>query len=314
MELRHLRYFVAIAEEGSFIRAAERLKISQPPLSQQIQNLETELQFQLFDRSKRQIQLTKAGSLFLEKCYRILSQMDLAIEDGRRISRGEIGRLVVGYINTTFYSTPREMLRVFRARYPEVELVLLELLSSEQVADLHNSQIDVGFAFMPIHDEDLSMETAFDDQWVVALADKHPLADQPFVRMEELANEYFIIHPHKVKSIFYDQILKLCQQAGFIPKVAQEVIQILTAVNMVAAGMGIALVPGCASNIRVNGVVFKKIYPEPPILTLGVIWRKNDPSPVLQAFLEVVREIREQYDVIGNFSDLKDPIAPAPLN
>src|SRR3978361_823407 len=121
MELRHLRYFVAIAEEGSFIRAAERLNIAQPPLSQQIQNLEAELQFQLFDRSKRQVQLTKAGHLFLEKCYRILSQMELAIEDARRISRCEIGRLVVGYINTTFYSTPREMLRVFRARFPEVE-------------------------------------------------------------------------------------------------------------------------------------------------------------------------------------------------
>ncbi len=311
MELRHLRYFVAIAEEGSFIRAAERLQIAQPPLSQQIQNLEAELQFQLFDRSKRQVQLTKAGHLFLEKCYRILSQMEMAIEDARRISRGEIGRLVVGYINTTFYSTPREMLRAFRARYPEVELVLRELLTAEQLADLHNSQIDVGFAFMPVQDEGLSSEVAFKDKFVAAIPETHALANQPFVRMEELANESFILHPHKVKSIFYDQILKLCRQAGFIPKVSQEVIQIHTAVNMVAAGMGVALVPGCASSIRVNGVVFKNLYPDPPALTLGVAWRKNDPSPVLQAFLGVVREIRELADLEASLSGLEELTKPA---
>ncbi|MBN9388568.1 MAG: LysR family transcriptional regulator [Chloroflexi bacterium] len=310
MELRHIRYFVAIAEEGSFIRAAERLQIAQPPLSQQIQNMENELQFQLFDRSKRQVQLTRAGSLFLEKCYRILNQMDLAIEDARRISRGEIGRLVVGYINTTFYSTPREMLRVFRLRYPEVELVLRELLTAEQLADLHNSQIDVGFAIMPIQDEALSSEVAFEDKFIVALPENHPLAGQPFVRLEDLANEAFIMHPHKVKSIFYDQIIRLCQQAGFTPKISQEVIQIHTSVNMVAAGMGVALVPGCASSIRVSGVVFKTLYPDPPSLTLGVVWRKNDPSPVLQAFLDVVREIRELADAVDSLAELRDRIAP----
>lgn len=293
MEFRHLRYFIAVAEERNFSRAAERLNMAQPPLSRQIQDLEEELQFQLFDRSKRQVQLTDAGQLFLERAYRIFSQVELAMEEGRRISRGEIGRLVVGYINTTFYSTPREMLRVFRARFPQVELVLQELLTAEQIEALHNSQIDVGFAIMPIEDETLSSEIAFKDNFVAALPENHGLSHLPFIHLETLANEPFILHPHKVKSIFYDQIMRLCQQAGFSPKVSQEVIQIHTAVNMVAAGMGVALVPGCVKNINVSGVVFKEIYQMPTTLNLGVVWRREDPSPVLKAFLNVVKEIRQ---------------------
>lgn len=293
MEFRHLRYFIAVAEEGSFIRAAKRLNMAQPPLSRQIQDLEEELEFQLFDRSKRQVELTEAGRLFLERAYRIHSQIEQAVDDARRISRGEIGRLRVGYINTTFYDIPRKMLRVFRNRFPQVVLVLQELLTAEQIEALHYSQIDVGFAIMPTNDESLSEEIAFRDKFVVALPESHPLAHEPFVNLEALSNEFFILHPHKIKSIFYDKILKLCRQAGFTPKVSQEVIQIHTAVNMVAAGMGVAIVPGCAENIRVSGVVFKALYQSSPTLDLGVVWRKDDPSPVLKAFLNVVREVRQ---------------------
>jgi DNA-binding transcriptional LysR family regulator len=302
MELHHLRYFVIVAEEHNFTRAAERLSITQPPLSQQIRNLEDELGFQLFDRSRRQLELTPAGLLFYKRALKILAQVDQTIEGAKRISKGEPERLTIGYVNFAFYTTPLqttplELLQTFQMQFPDVELVLHELLTAEQVEALNNSEIDLGIAIMPVKDENLAFEIIVQDKFQILLPADHRLAQEEVIDLEDLADESFILHPHNIKSEFHNKILHIFQQAGFRPKVSQEVIQLNSVVKMVAARMGIALVPSCTQNISNAGVVFRDINQKEinrgvTEVDLGLVWRKRDSSRLVQALIKMVKDLK----------------------
>jgi DNA-binding transcriptional LysR family regulator len=244
MELRHLRYFVTLAEELHFGRAAERLHIAQPPLSQQIRQLETELGFQLFHRTKRTVQLTEAGQVFLAQVQGIFRQLEQAIQVGRQTSRGEMGQLVIGFVSSAAYNVLPNILRTFRTRVPGVSLELHELTTNEQSQWLREGRIDVGFLRPPVEEDLFNFEIIFEEALVVALPEAHSLANQSSVSLRSLSNDPFILFPRTLAPGLYDQIISLCQQADFSPILAQEAIQMQTIVSLVAAQMGVAIVRG----------------------------------------------------------------------
>lgn len=293
MEMRHLRYFIAVAEELHFSRAAERLHMAQPPLSQQIQQLETELGVELFHRkTKRQVQLTAAGQVFLQEAYRLLAQLEQAIERTQRTGRGEIGQLRIGFISSVTYDVLPAILREFRAQFPEVELVLQELTTTEQEQALLHHRIQVGFVHPPLTDESLSWECIQRQPLVVALPETHLLAQQEQLSVRSLSKESFILFPRYLSAGLYDQILSLCQQQGnFTPKVAQEAIQMQTIIGLVSAGMGIAIVPFSFQNLRRSGVVYRAVEEETPLVEVAVARRKEEEIPVLREFLQVARQV-----------------------
>ena len=288
MELRHLRYFVTLAEELHFGRAAERLHIAQPPLSQQIRQIETELGFELFHRTKRKVQLTEAGQVFLDEVQQIFKQLEQAIQVGRQTSRGEMGQLVVGFVSSAPYNILPKILRTFRSSVPEVRLELHELTTNEQFRWLRESRIDVGFVRPPIEDT-FNFETIFQESLMVALPDTHLLAHQSDVCLRSLKNEPFILFPRLLAPGLYDLIISLCQQAGFSPNVTQEAIQMQTIVSLVAGGLGIAIVPESLQNLQRTGVVYKIIQEPTPKTAIAIIWRQNDRSATVQKFLEIAR-------------------------
>jgi DNA-binding transcriptional LysR family regulator len=291
MELRHLRYFIAVAEELHFSRAAERLHMAQPPLSQQIQQLEAELGVELLHRrTKRQVQLTEAGQVFLQEAYQLLAQLEQAIHRTQRTGRGEEGHLVVGFTSSVAYDILPSLLQRFRAEYPAVRLVLQELTTSQQEQAFQDGRIQVGFGHPPINEEELNLTCILQESLIVALPDRHLLAQKPQVSVRSLANEPFILFPRALGSGLYDQILSLCQQANFSPQVAQEAIQMQTIIGLVSGGMGIAIVPASMQNLQRVGVVYRPIEETTPLVETAVIWRKTDSSPVLQAFLRCVIE------------------------
>lgn len=289
MELRHLRYFVTLAEELHFSRAAERLHIAQPPLSQQIRQLEKELGFELFHRTKRNVQLTAAGLVFLGEVQQIFQQLQQAILVGQQTSRGEMGRLVVGFVSSAAYNILPNILRTFRLHFPDVSLELHELTTDQQLEWLRSGRMDVGFLRPPVEDNRFSWETIFQESLIVALPETHLLANQSDLSWRSLADEPFILFPRILAPGLYDLIISLCQQAGFSPKVTQFAIQMQTIVSLVAADMGVAIVPASLQNLQRTGVVYKTLPENTSKVAIAVIWRPNESSPTLQRFLEIVR-------------------------
>ena len=294
MEIRHLRYFVAVAEELHFGRAAQRLGMAQPPLSQQIRRLEQELGVQLLQRTKRRVQLTEPGRAFLDEARKVIAQVGTAVAVAQRAGRGEVGRLAIGFLGAATFSLLPTILKVFRQRFPEVEIELHELKTSELVQALHQGRIHVGLLRMPVNDELLSVEPILQEKLVVALPEHHPLAEKPCVAFRDLAGEAFLLPPRQLAAGFYEQLVDLSQQAGFSLRIGAEASQLQTILNLVAAGMGITVVPESVMQMGGRGVVFKRL-PEPaPTMEIAVAWRRDDPSQVLQAFLEVVRETTQK--------------------
>jgi DNA-binding transcriptional LysR family regulator len=288
MELRHLRYFIAVAEELNFTRAAERLHIAQPPLSQQIQHLEAELGFQLFRRTKRTVHLTAAGQVFFEEAGKILQQVDRAIQLGRQTSRGELGQLTIGFVSSSAHNVVPAILQAFRTRCPAVKLELHELTTNEQLQRLRFGQIDIGFVRPPVEEEGINSEIVFREPLILALPETHPLASRAKVELRELSAEPFILFPRSLAPGLYDAIVSLCQQAGFSPIAAQEAIQMQTIVSLVAAEMGVAIVPASMQNFQRSGVVYKTLPESTCIVAIALIWR-SDPTAAVQRFLEVAR-------------------------
>ena len=295
MELRHLRYFVTLAEELHFGRAAERLHIAQPPLSQQIRQLEKELGFELFHRTKRNVQLTEAGHVFLGEVQQIMRQLQQAIQVGRQTSRGEIGQLVVGFVSSAAYNILPTILRTFRSYVPGVSIELHELTTDQQLEWLREGRMDVGLLRPPVEENRFSCETIFQESLMVALPEAHLLASQSNVCLTSLANEGFILFPRILAPGLYDLIISLCQQAGFSPKVAQEAIQMQTIVSLVAAEMGVAIVPASLQNLQRIGVVYKNLQEPTPKVAIAMIWRKNETSPTVLRLVEIVKQAAQQW-------------------
>ncbi len=291
MELRHLRYFIAVAEELHFGRAAERLRMAQPPLSQQIQKLEGELGFQLFYRTKRRVQLTEAGEVFLEEAQQIFRQLEQAVRVGQQTSRGEMGRLAIGFVSSAAYNVLPPILNQFRQTFPAVNLTLQELTTDQQLQWLREKRIDVGFLRPPIADPAFQVMTILREPLVVAMPEAHALAAQPAVSLRSLASEPFILFPRPLAVGLYDQIISLCQTADFSPRVVQEAIQMQTIVSLVAAGMGIAIVPVSLQNLQRIGVVYRPLQEPTPEAAIALVWRQQDHSPVVQRFLDSVNQV-----------------------
>jgi DNA-binding transcriptional LysR family regulator len=290
MELRHLRYFVAVAEELHFGRAAERLHLAQPPLSRQIRQLEAELGVRLLERTKRRVQLTSAGQVFLREARDILAQVDHAADLARQAARGETGQLAVGFIGAASYSVLPVVLQAFRARFPQVALALQELTTAQQLAALREGRLQVGFVRPPVEDPRLAAETILREPLLVALPRAHRLAGRSAVALDALAREPFVLFPRPLGPGLYDQIMALCQRAGFAPRVTQEARQMQTITRLVGAGIGVSLVPSSVQNLRGFGVAYRPLADATPDVEMALAWRRDDPSEVLQRFLEVARE------------------------
>lgn len=290
MELRHLRYYSALAEELHFGRAAKRLGIAQPALSQQIRQLEQELGVELVLRGNRRVRLTSAGTVFLDRARTTLEQASEAVRLAQQAGRGEIGHIAVGVVTSALYGIFPDVVRVFRQRYKDVHLTLHELTLVDQTQALRAGRIQVSFLRPPLEDPELSMRTIHEEPWLVALPSTHRLTKSARVPLRSLAGHPFILFPRELASGLYDQIIAMCQHAGFSPKVVQEA-QMQTIVSLVAAGIGIALVPASLENLRRRGVSYRPLKGATPKVQLAVVWRKDDTSPLLRSFLAVVKEV-----------------------
>jgi DNA-binding transcriptional LysR family regulator len=289
VELRHLRYFVAVAEELHFGRAADRLGIAQPPLSRQIQQLEEELGFLLFERSRPRVGLTAAGSVLLEHARRVFEGIDAGIRDARRTSLGERGRVNVGYPSSLAYSGLTELLRAFRARFPDVEVGLRELPIAAQIEALKSGQIDVGFVRGRIDDPALATEIARRETFVLAMPLGHPLAKRKSILLSSVALEPFVFFPRERGPAFFDQLIALCREAGFNPRIAHEAPP-LDVLSLVSAGFGISIVPSSVRESRRSDVVLRPLSGA-PVSELFIAWRLSDLSPSRRQFVELVRRI-----------------------
>lgn len=290
MELRHLHYFIAVAEELNFSRAAERLHMAQPPLSQQIRQLEEELGFAVFHRTKRHVQLTAAGQLFLTEVRQVLQSLDQAVQVGRQASRGEVGQLTVGFVSSSAYNVLPPILKTFRRHVPGVTLELQELTTREQLQALLEGKLDIGFARPPVEEPGLEVAAIFQEPLIVALPESHPLQACDTIPVRSLSNEPFILFPRAVAPGLYDPIISLCLQAGFSPQVVQEAIQMQTIVSLVAAEMGVAIVPLSLQNLQRQGVVYKPLKERTPMVEIVILWRQV-PTPAVQKFLDIVAEV-----------------------
>lgn len=282
MELRHLRYFVAVAEELNFTRAAAKLGIGQPPLSQQIRDLETEIGSQLFHRVAHGAELTAAGTAFLAEAKLSLAAADHAKLAAQRAARGETGRLALGFTaSATFNPAVTGIIRQFRARWPEVALSLTEMNSNWLMEKLVRGELDVAFIRPGLEDpKDVRLKRMADEQMLVALPASHPLAAQSRVRLATLAGEPFILFPRTVGLSLYTDILHACREAGFELNVSQEAPQIPSVVNLVAAGLGVSIVPKSLAKIEIDGVVFRPIEGPPLMARLGIAVMKEQRSPI----------------------------------
>jgi DNA-binding transcriptional LysR family regulator len=289
MELRHLRYFVTVADELHFGRAAARLGIAQPPLSRQIQNLESELGFPLFDRSRRRIELSSAGAVLLAHARSVLESVELAVREARRTHAGERGRVAVGYPSSLAYTGLVGLLRAFRTEFPDVELVVRELSLAEQIDAIKSGQLDVGFVRGPLSDQALMAECVRSEPLVVALPADHPMAGEGPLRLETLAAEPFVFFPRPRAPAFYDLLVALCEKAGVSPRIRQEAPPV-DVLSLVGAGFGISILPASMREFRRTDVIFRSLEGA-PTTELFLVWRARDASPSRQAFVELVRRV-----------------------
>lgn len=294
MELRHLRYFVAVAEELHFTRAAERLHMGQPPLSMQIRALEEELGVPLFERSQRRVRLTEAGQGFLLRARAILADTEAAAEEARRRARGELGQLRIGFTSSLPYtSTLPDLLYAYRQRYPEVELQLTESFTNAQLEALDKGTLDVGlvrYVGGPLP-AGVSVREIGRDPLRLVLNAAHPLASRPALRFAELAGEPFITFPPGVGTGLPAILERLCRRAGFEPRIVQTAREATTQIGLVAAGLGLALLPAPLECVRIPRVRYLSIAEEDAYFSLSVAVRQSGCGPAVRGFLELLDEV-----------------------
>jgi DNA-binding transcriptional LysR family regulator len=293
MELRHLRYFIAVAEEGHITRAAERLGMQQPPLSQQIRALETELGVQLLRRKPRGVELTDAGRALLDDARAILAHIDHAFATTRRTARGEQGRIAIGFTSSApFHPFVPRVIRAFRDSFPLVSLTLDESGTTELIDDLTHERVDAAFIRTPVADPmGISINPLLEEAMLVALPSTHPMATaETALPLAALGAETFIVYRRRSGPGLYDAIFAACHAAGFSPLIGQEAPRIVSTLNLVAAGLGIAIVPASLQRMQMDGVVYRRlegaVQPRAPLL---LATRRGDTGAVVRRFLELVK-------------------------
>jgi DNA-binding transcriptional LysR family regulator len=296
IELRQLRYFIAVAEESHFGRAAVRLHMTQPPLSQTIQSLEAALGTPLFARTKRSVALTPAGIALLPEARRILQQANALPNLARRAASGESGLLSLSFVSSADYSVLPPLLREFRERYPLVQIDLREATTDVQLEDLMQGRIDAGLLIPPLHDKaraELDYVTVLSEPLILAVPQGlKALRGKKSTSLKAVADMPLIIFPRRIAPAFHDAIVGCFRDAGLTPRIGQEAIQMQTIVGLVSAGMGIALVPQSVSNLKRPGVEYKSLSNKTVSVETGLAWRRDNLSPVLRTFLELLRKKR----------------------
>lgn len=294
MELRHLRYFVAVAEELHFGRAAARLHIAQPPLSRQIRDLEREVGTPLFERVARGVVPTAAGRAFLVEARLTLAQAERALRGARRAAQGETGRLRVGFVEAaTSSGLLPDVLGFFRLHLPNVGLSLFEMRSSQQEEALRDDRIDVGLLHDVPADADrwLSVEPVYEDPIVVALSSAHPAAKRARLTLADLAGESFVLFPRETAPTLYDELIARCRAAGFSPRVVQEAFAWHTATALVAAEVGVAFVPRSFARHGDPTVHYRKLSRFAVTLQLAAAWKRGRQVPVRERFVTALRAV-----------------------
>lgn len=289
IDLRHLESFLVVVEEMNFGRAAERLRIAQPPLSRQIQRLEESLNVRLFDRTRPQIQLTEAGRVFVPEARRILSQVERGVQIAQRAAQGEIGQLLIGFEGSSSSDLLPLSVRSYQQQFPGVSITVQEMPTGDQLQALLKEQIDLGFIVPRIADESLVVETVLQESLVLALPEDHPLAAQDEIEVLQLRNESFIVGSPGDRCGLHNAVMNICHQAGFIPKVTQVTNEMQLTLGLIAAGVGIALLPNSIQGLHRKGVVYRSLQPPTAASSLAIAWRQNQANPALPNFLEVVR-------------------------
>lgn len=295
LEIRQICYFLMVVEcDNSFSRAAERLHIEQPPLSQRIKALEKKLGVKLFDRRKRPVHLTSAGKVFLEESTRAMVQIEQALEQARRAEKGEIGHLTIGLASSAANSVFPELLRKFRDRYPQVTYSFNELTAEEQIEEIASGHLDVGFEVISparLDNKGLNYQVVAEEGLVLVLPEDHPLAAQKTIELTDLAAEPLIL-PNIQAFPFYQEFVAACETAGFKPTLV-DATWMLTILSLVAAGAGLAILPSNALNLSRRGVVYREISGLDLTRKILAIWRADYNSATLDGFLSLLAETHQ---------------------
>jgi DNA-binding transcriptional LysR family regulator len=290
-----MKYFIAVAEELHFGHAAERLHMAQPPLSQQIKKLEEELGVQLLNRTKRKVELTPAGKMFLDEARLTLLQADRAKRIATEASQGVRGRLRVGFVTSASYSILPILVRRYRRENTLVDLELLEMTPSRQIEALEKKSIDVGLLRPPVGSSCLILKTLLEEPLVVALPSDHRMAGQKAVSLKSLAEDAFVLFPRHHGPGIYDVIMKACHEAGFIPQVSYSPNEMQTILAYVAAGLGISLVPQSLSGFHSGSIVYLPLRGSRAKVELALLRRADDENPLLRAFCNLSSEVGVEY-------------------
>ena len=289
MELRTLRSFVAVAEERHFHRAAERLHIAQPPLSQQIKRLEQELDAQLFVRTTRSVELTDAGRVLLDEARRVLAAADRATSAVQHAASGELGTVRIGFVASAALGLVPPILLAVQQRWPRLDLQLVEATTEEQLRALHHDRLDLGIAREVQQIPELVVRTLLKERLVVAMHESHTLAERGELALADLADERFIVFPRTRVSRLLDHIVGLCATAGFRPVVAHEALQFPTILGLAAANTGIAIVPDAMRALRLPGLRYLDLTDETAVSTLSVVTGPDPLTPLVRHVLTAVR-------------------------
>lgn len=291
MEFRHLRYFLVLADELHFGRAAERLAISQPPLSWNIRQLEASVGARLFERNSRGVRLTEAGRAFVPAARALLTQADEAARLARDVEQGVRGRLRVGFVSSMLYRGLPQLLRTYQQRHPGLRLRSFELNSQAQIVGLSHGQIDVGFVHTTQRPSELEQLLFSAESFVCCLPKGHALANRRVIAPAALRDEVFVMFSRDASPDYHERVLTICTGAGFTPNVLHEVRHWLSVVSLVAQGFGVALVPDAVRRAAISGAVFVPLKAVTVRSQAYCVWRKTDGNPVLKSFLEDIRAL-----------------------
>lgn len=291
MELRHLRYFLTVAQTLNFTKAAEHLHMAQPPLSRQIRDLEAELGVELFDRRGKRLTLSSAGMVFADRARGILASADAAVVDAQRAARGEIGHLAVGFFEHIAYTLLPALIREFQQRFPDVSIELRWFTAAEQINALTRGEVDVAFVRAVPADSNLTSTMILREPFVIAIAKDNPLAAKRTISISECANMRAINYRKDVAPDYHAIINQLCALGGFTPSPLFEMGQIYASLGLVSSGFGIALVPASVQRVHMDNVVYRPLRERHAVSELLLAWMNPSPSAVLSEFVQLAREI-----------------------
>ncbi|PHV05569.1 LysR family transcriptional regulator [Janthinobacterium sp. BJB412] len=292
MDLRQIRYFLVLATELNFTRAASRLHISQPPLTRQIQQLEASMGVVLFERTTRGVALTEAGAVFYEEARKIVALTDQATQKTRLAHTGQLGRLDIGIFGSAILNVIPTLLIELRKTHPDVVISLQNTTKIQQIEAVREKRLDIGFNRVYPEVPDLAVETVMMESLYVATPRDHPLTRRRVLAVRDLVNQPLILFPNNVRPTFADNVVALCRDEGFTPLVAHEVEDVMTCIALVAAGLGLAVVPESAVNLQLPGVRYHLLRSPNAKVDLSCVYRADNSSPALAVFLEMVRKLR----------------------